>query len=306
MPLFEVSQGELVPFRRLKGGEGIYETEIEDLLWANVEEFTGETLFPVRRQAKLPFGGIPDVLALEKSGRVVIFEIKRDVDRRQLAQCLEYAGWARTTSLDELAALYHGGEEAFWTDWQDFTESSTPVVVNRQPRLVLVARDFQERTASAFEFLVESGVPVSLVRASVYEDATGRRFVDVEGDHEPEIPTSDSADESRPWLIRGRRVRVDDLLEHGLVAEGEALVWDRPRLGKRFTATIEAGGAIRLEDGRVVSSPSRAAVLAADQRAPNGELQAHDGWRAWVVTRVGKTLDELRRELHTHRSESPS
>jgi hypothetical protein len=132
MPLFEVSQGELVPFRRLKGGEGIYETEIEDLLWANVEEFTGETLFPVRRQAKLPFGGIPDVLALEKSGRVVIFEIKRDVDRRQLAQCLEYAGWARTTSLDELAALYHGGEEAFWTDWQDFTESSTPVVVNQR------------------------------------------------------------------------------------------------------------------------------------------------------------------------------
>ena len=43
-------------------------------------------------------------MALDKTGRVVVFEVKRDVDRRQLAQCLEYAGWARTTNLDELGA----------------------------------------------------------------------------------------------------------------------------------------------------------------------------------------------------------
>lgn len=94
MPLFEFTEGELAPFRRLQGGAELHEKEIEALLWGNVEEFTGDTLFPVTRQAKLSTGGIPDVVALDRTGRVVVFEVKRDIDRRQLAQCLEYAGWA--------------------------------------------------------------------------------------------------------------------------------------------------------------------------------------------------------------------
>ena len=121
----------------------LYEEEIEGLLWSNLEEFTGDTLYPIARRAKLPSGGIPDVVALDKSGRVVVFEVKRDIDRKQLAQCLEYAGWARQTNLDELAGMYHDGSSAFWEGWQEFTESSTPVVVNPHPRLVLVARDFR-------------------------------------------------------------------------------------------------------------------------------------------------------------------
>ena len=46
------------------------------------------------------------------------------IERRQLAQCLEYAGWARGTNLDELAGLYHGGPEAFFADWQEFTDTN--------------------------------------------------------------------------------------------------------------------------------------------------------------------------------------
>jgi hypothetical protein len=45
VPLFEISSGELVPFRRLKGGADLHEKEIETLVWANLEEFTGETCF---------------------------------------------------------------------------------------------------------------------------------------------------------------------------------------------------------------------------------------------------------------------
>ena len=71
VPLFEIHLAELVPFRRLKGGSDLYEKEIESLLWSNLEEFTGEALFPIARQAKLPLGGIPDIVALEKTGRVL-------------------------------------------------------------------------------------------------------------------------------------------------------------------------------------------------------------------------------------------
>lgn len=292
MPLFEVADGELVPFRRLKGGADLYEKQIEQLVWENLEEFTGETLFPIARQAKLPSGGIPDIVAMDKAGRVVIFEIKRDVDRGQLAQCLEYAGWARQTSLDELARMYHGGQGPFWAGWQDYTESTTPVVVNPHPRLVLVAREFQERTESAFDFLIENKLPITLIRVSVYEDEDGRRFVDVEGEHEPEFAAGIAVEATFDHTkIDGRAIKIPDLMEADLLFPGDELRWDRPRLGFTYHATVNENGSIQLADGRAFTSPSRAAMEAAN-------VPAYDGWYAWTVLRVNKTLNDLRHDLH--------
>src|SRR5688500_1611481 len=156
MPLFEIRDGSpLVAFRTLRGGAELYESEIEDLVWASPEELVGESLFPVARQPVLPGGGRPDVVALDGEARVVVIEIKRDIDRSQLAQCLEYAGWARTTNLDELARMYHEGPDAFFAGWQQFTDAIAPTPIRRSPRLVLIARDFHGRTGSALEFLVE-------------------------------------------------------------------------------------------------------------------------------------------------------
>lgn len=42
MPLYEITDDELVPFRRLHGGADLYEKEIEDLLWTSMEEMTGQ------------------------------------------------------------------------------------------------------------------------------------------------------------------------------------------------------------------------------------------------------------------------
>jgi hypothetical protein len=299
VPLFEVARSELVPFRRLKGAADLYEKEIEDLLWANLDEFTGETLFPVARQAKIPSGGKPCLLALDRFGRVVVFEVKRDVDREQLAQCLECANWAKKTNLEELAGMYQGGEAEFWPAWTEFTETDAPVLVSAVPKLYLVARDFEDRTENAFEFstdiefLAYTGVPVWLVRVVVYEDVGGRRFIDVEGDHEPLANAAVSgAREPDHAKFEGRRVRVQDLLEHDLLAPQDQLVWIRPRNGKRYEATVTSDGLIRLADGREVTTPSKAAVEAAG-------VAAYDGWYAWTVTRLGKTLNDLRHDLHT-------
>jgi hypothetical protein len=299
MPLFEVdAQESLVPFRQLHGGAGLYEKEIEDLLWANADDFTGESLFRVARQPHLSGGGIPDIVALDRSARVVVIEVKRDVDRGQLAQCLEYAGWARTTSLDELAGMYHRGSRSFFADWQAFTESDAPIVIDRSPRLMLVARDFHGRTGSAFDFLIDNDLPVKVIRVSVYEDQQGRRFVDVEGEHEPDF-AADKAVEGAVGTVDhtkldGRRIRVADLLDAGLLRASQTLVWDRPRLGQRYSAEVLENGSIRLEDGRAYSSPSRAAMEAAD-------IPSYDGWYAWRVDGLeGPTLQDLRLQLVNH------
>jgi hypothetical protein len=88
---------------------------------------------------------------------------------------------------------------------------------------------------------------------------------------------------------------------NNLIAPGDALYWNRPQLGKRYEATVTENGAIVLSDGRTFSSPSRAAVVAAD-------IPAADGWYTWRVERLaGKSLDDLRRDLAASPSErSPS
>jgi hypothetical protein len=298
MPLFEVEAGEsLVPFRQLHGGADLYEKEIEDLLWANADDFTGETLFRVARQPHLSGGGIPDIVALDRSARVVVIEVKRDVDRGQLAQCLEYAGWARTTNLDELAGMYHRDAGSFFADWQAFTESDAPIVIDRSPRLMLVARDFHGRTGSAFNFLIDNELPVKVIRVSVYEDQQGRRFVDVEGEHEPDFASDGTSGGDAVAIdhtkLDGRRIRIADLLDAGVLHPDQSLVWDRPRLGERYAAEVLENGSIRLEDGRAYSSPSRAAMEAAG-------IPSYDGWYAWRVENVdGPTLQDLRVQLVT-------
>lgn len=296
MPLFRVSDNSsLVPFRRVQPGPDLYEREIEDLLWANLEEFTGVALFPVARQPHIAGGGIPDIIALDQSARVVVIEVKRDIDRAQLAQCLEYAGWARRTNLDELASIYHGGQARFFEDWQVFTELDTLSVVNRSPRIVLVAREVHDRTQAALDFLTDNNLPVQMITATIYEDENGRRIVDVSGDHEPAPagPPGTPGGTTDRWqaIFRGRRFVMADLLEHGVLEPGEQLEWRRPRLGVIYTATLLADGTIQLPDGSVWGSPSLAAGKCAG-------LTAFAGWTAWRVPRLNDALlDDLRHQL---------
>jgi Restriction Enzyme Adenine Methylase Associated len=290
VPLFEImSSSELIGFRALRGGEELYESEIEELMWANPDELTGESLFPVARQPRLPEGGRPDIVFLDGQGRVAVVEIKRDMSRGQLAQCLEYAGWARAADLGEIAAMYHGGHDAFFSAWQEFTEAEAPMPIQQPPRLILVARDFHGRTGSALEFLLEHKLPVLLTRVALYEDAAGRRFLDVEGSHEPDLvrPGGDSVDDVT--RTGGRRLRVSDLLDEGILSAGDRLIWRRPRVGEEYGATITDVGHIRLDDGRTFSSPSRAATEAA-------RIPSYDGWYAWR-TADGETLHALRERL---------
>lgn len=285
-PVFEIANGGVVPFLSVAAGPDLYESEVEQLLWDNLEDLIGAPLFPVKRQAQIAGGGRPDIVALAPDGNVFVVEVKRDVDRSQLAQCLEYAGWARRTNLDELASLYHGGPSAFFSDWQQFTDSTVPVVVGRYPKLVLAARDFDGRTASALEFLQGYDLPVRLLRIALYEDSSGHRLVDVQRDSGPDqqlprplpAPRLGSCRESpsvsstaRPSMSKQSfGATLMDLLHAGLISPGEPLEWTRPQLGETYRATITEDGGVQLPDGRRYASPSTAGTNAAGVPSLNG------------------------------------
>lgn len=292
MPLFEIGENELVPFRTVQAGPELYEKEIEDLLWSNLDAFLETELFPVARQPNLGDGLRPDIVALDRDGRVQLIEVKRDVDRGQLAQCLEYAGWGRETNLDELAGIFHDGPEAFFATWTEFTATESPRLVQRPPQLVLIARDFDSRTDAALTYLTESNLPLTVLRVTIHEDQGGRRFIDIATDHESEIAVgSGSADSSSPakFEIDGRRVTIRDLLDNGLLEAGAELIWRRPRVGQVHRAHVLDDGQIQLEDGRLFTAPSIAAREAAG-------LVAAPGWTSWTLSN-GRKLAELREDL---------
>ena len=295
MPIFEASDGQLTALRQVRPGADLYEHEIEELLWNNLDAFYGADLFPVACEPIIDTGGRPDVIALDEDGRLVVFEVKRSIERTQLAQCLEYAGWARRTNLDELCRLYHAGPDRFFADWQEFTDTGTPRTVEASPILVLVAQEFDARTSDALVFLTDSGLPVYPVPVSAYEDAVRRRLYLIGSDYddsglvEPEVPGARRSPVS--YTYKGRRLAVNDLIVAGFLRSGETIEYRRAREGKVFTATLTSDGRVQLADGRIFDSLSRAACVLAG-------IAALPGWEVWTAPeRGGKRLIDVRAEF---------
>lgn len=90
---------------------------------------------------------------------------------------------------------------------------------------------------------------------------------------------------SRASQSKGRQVKTTDLLKVGLLHEGDAFVWERPRLGQTHRVIITAEGRFQLEDGTIETSASAAA------RAASGTSQS--GLRVWKREEDGKSLSEL-------------
>ncbi|WP_157517596.1 restriction system modified-DNA reader domain-containing protein [Micromonospora rifamycinica] len=94
----------------------------------------------------------------------------------------------------------------------------------------------------------------------------------------------------RELLINGRRVRISDLLDAGLLTPGTELRYQQKIGEPAYSATVTSRGQLRLPDGREFGTPSRAAVEASG-------LVAVPGWAVWRVQPSGQTLHQLRVKL---------
>ncbi|MFC4534623.1 hypothetical protein [Sphaerisporangium dianthi] len=94
----------------------------------------------------------------------------------------------------------------------------------------------------------------------------------------------DSADlgENRPGVLRR-------LIDQGLLAAGDKLVWNRPRIGEIHHATVLAGGSIQISTGEIFTKPSPACKKLIGQET--------DGWSAWHRESNNRSLKDLRSEL---------
>ncbi|MGU3292505.1 GmrSD restriction endonuclease domain-containing protein [Williamsia sp. M5A3_1d] len=86
---------------------------------------------------------------------------------------------------------------------------------------------------------------------------------------------------------------IADLIDAGLLAEGDEIFHDQVRKGTSVTARIGPGGKILL-GGREFTSPSMALGQATGT--------SRNGWRDWRVGRTNETLDQLRTRFRRRQS----
>lgn len=276
-------------------------------------------------------GGAPldrlDVLALDRSGRLVVAELKRDrapdtVDM----QALKYAAMASRFSLDTLAsafAAYTKKREGIeltpsealsrLQDWAPDLSDETL----RSPRISLIAGAFPPSVAATTVFLHENGLDISLSRVQAYRTTSSQVMITVS--QLWPIPTAEdftisprSSSQAKQQVARERKQRasiVDRIIGANALKTNEPLrIIVPPNVGQEIEAiqrwldqeesrarcewTGHGQTPIRwVFDGQPYTAKSLIfrVIQEATQQPPKAQVWGPN----WFQTEEGKTLAQL-------------
>lgn len=224
-----------------------------------------------------------DILALDRSGRLVLAELKRDrAPDTVTMQAINYAAMVSRFSLDTLSEVYaahlndglgpdHAREvlEQWATDLSDETLSP--------PRIVLLANEFGPTVTNTALFLFEAGLDIRLRRYQLYVTKGDERVLSVtqllpvpDADEFMVKPRSSTATQAEVRERRERRMSVPArLVAANALAEGEQLTIVVPKNVHEDKATVSAWLAAKPDRG--------AATWTGDPQAP--VMWAYDGQR---------------------------
>lgn len=166
--LFRVENGKLVkatsrPLSR--------ESMIED--WVTDDPgLLGLDAIIIGRQVVTDQGKYIDLLALDRSGGLIIIELKKDRTSREIvAQVLDYASWVRTLTtpqIYQLAEQYH--EQRLSAIYQDHFDDRIPERLNGSHSMLIVASELDPASKRIVEYLSdEYGVAINTAFFNVFE-----------------------------------------------------------------------------------------------------------------------------------------
>jgi len=120
-----------------------------------------------------------DILAIDKNGKLVVIELKRDVAEKYVdLQAIHYAAFCSTLNLEQVIDLMLEYNEK--TDKKisrdDIDSKISDFIINsefsdfdNQPRIMLVANDFREETLSAVLWLRDNGIDITCIKLDPYK-----------------------------------------------------------------------------------------------------------------------------------------
>ena len=155
------------------------ERRLEDLLARDIAIASPNWLV-IGRQVRA-LGGFIDLLAIDRDGKLIVIELKRDrTPRDVVAQLFDYASWVKTLDESDIPQIYSdyrerflkGGAESFDVAYRTrFGVKAVPQNLNESHELVIVASALDDSTERIVTYLSETwDVPVNAVFFRVFRD----------------------------------------------------------------------------------------------------------------------------------------
>lgn len=131
-----------------------------------------------------------DLLGLDKSGNLVIIEVKRDGDSNSdtTIQAVKYASYFSGYSIKDIVEEYQKyerkyqnnecSEEEIKTKIEEFIEKDDNFVgINSKQRIILIGKEFRKEVTSAVLWLRESDINIKCIEIIPYKDSLGNTFI---------------------------------------------------------------------------------------------------------------------------------
>ncbi len=153
MNLWKAKGNELKKIQRVKLDS---ENRLENWIEKEPSLLGIEVLF-IGRQVSTDYGGIIDLLGIDRQGDLIILELKRDKTPRDVvAQILDYASWVKDLTYKEInivASAYLNKDlpRAF----SEYFGKAIPEKINTNHRMIIVAAELDDSSERIVQYLAE-------------------------------------------------------------------------------------------------------------------------------------------------------
>ena len=160
----------------------VMETEkrLEEVLASDISILNSNLLL-IGRQVPTDYGKFIDLLALDREGKLIVIELKRDKTPREVvAQLLDYGSWIRGIGEDDIASIFEkfmikyspsstekSLDEVFC---ETFSIDEMPESLNDSHELIIVAAQLDDSTERIISYLTDYGVAINAVFFRFFKD----------------------------------------------------------------------------------------------------------------------------------------
>lgn len=257
-----------------------------------------------------------DVLALDRSGDIVVIELKRGPLRGGVDfQALKYVSYVSRWSYDDVKQQFekfiqsqwgqdlHGEDATFQETVQAFCTDDYEV--NATQRMILAGNSVRERIGSVVLWLREQDIDARIVELSLFHDEASELYLD----SKTLVPTSDlekfetgDSPSDQPWEVDGKRWHLEERTNEDTAALVQDLVDAVGAVeglaGPSWTQKIYI--AFRIDGTNRVLLRTRANSVRADLHDFSAESEQTIVERGAAVTGTDEFV-ELDTEFHGHR-----
>jgi hypothetical protein len=157
------------------------EARIEKWISSDISLLSPDLLI-IGEQVVTASGNRIDLLCIDRSGNLVIVELKRDKTPREVtAQTLDYASWVKdldTEYIGGIAAGYLKKGETLEAAFQSKFGIELPEVINEHHAMRVVASEIDDSTERIIRYLSETySVDINAVRFQFFQAEDGREFL---------------------------------------------------------------------------------------------------------------------------------